>query len=718
MVREAERAREDAAEAFEKGVAFGRIDTEDDETWYIGKVLITNAEREPMVVHWRAPIADPFYKASHDNRHGVVRKRQFDCERNRIQTFHDIVFADLADRVRQLDSPTDAELDELVNVDDALLADLERHRTGEMQDIVQTIRAAQHDIISHELDELLVVQGGPGTGKTAVGLHRVSWLLFNHAKELGPDSVLVVGPNQTFVQYIAKVLPGLGDRQVVQRPIVALGPSNLRVTRDEPPELTRLKGERRMEALISEALKQRIAVPDDGEDDRTGQAVIEATLRGRTTRLPRDAVDARVESLRSRNYSQGRQELRDFLATQLAERVTTDVLAETTDALLERIWPSLTAAALLRELFGSERRLTRAAGSVFSAEEALLLYRRSADRITEEQWSQADIPLLDFADHLITGMVTRFRHVVVDEAQDLSPMQLASLRRRSSNGSMTILGDIAQSTGLWARDSWGTVTDALAQDLPVTTSELEVGYRMTSEIFEFAAQLLPSIAPDLTRPRVVRHGPPPELRHVPDAASLANVSVQAARDHLSRGCSVAVICPSSLRSDLEDAFAQAGVDWGDAVTTLNSPITVVDPAAAKGLEFDAVVVVEPERIVESDPRGGRLLYVAVTRATKLLTVVHHGPAIPTLTAPADVETGIDEIPSQDSDRDLLEVTVEAVDTPDTGGTGRSGGPSGSNRLVASFARTLAAEIRSTIQPEHFEEVLETLLNELLGDDAR
>lgn len=309
------------------------------------------------------------------------------------------------------------------------------------------------------------------------------------------------------------------------------------------------------------------------------------------------------------------------------------------DAATERVWPSLTAQQFLRDLYGSRERLVAAAGDDFTAGDANRLLRAAAPRMADEGWSDEDVALLDEADELINGTGPRYSHIVVDEAQDLTPMQLRSLRRRSKGGSMTIVGDLAQSTGAWARDSWDDVVLALKQELPAKIEELLLGYRVPQQVFTLAAQLLPEAAPLVTQPRVIRVGPAdPDLRQV-DVDDRVSTAVAAARDYAGRGLFVGIICPDSLRDDLVRQLQQAQVVWSDANKgNLSTSLNVIRPEEAKGLEFDAVVVLEPEEIVASSARGLRLLYVAFTRTTRFLTVVHAGALLPlsegTNTAPS------------------------------------------------------------------------------------
>lgn len=318
---------------------------------------------------------------------------------------------------------------------------------------------------------------------------------------------------------------------------------------------------------------------------------------------------------------------------------------------MDRLWPSFTAASFLRELYGSRDRLMGAAGDEFTAREVSLLHRRPADRLSEETWSDADLAVLDEAEHLINSVEARFTHIVVDEAQDLSPMQLRAIARRSANGSMTIVGDIAQSTGHWARDDWDELLDHLPADLPHVREELRYGYRVPRQVFELAAQLLPLAAPTVQAPQIVREGPAEPLIHRIDGDERAAEAVRVAMGHAAHGRSVAIICPASCRPNTERELEARDVAWRAASAgELGPGINLVGPQEAKGLEFDAVVVMEPEDIVAEDDRGHRLLYVALTRTTRYLDIVCVG----------------DPLAMADGDRRSDDPTTDGVDEPSAG----------------------------------------------------
>ncbi|MBU2668247.1 UvrD-helicase domain-containing protein [Actinoplanes bogorensis] len=600
-------------------VAVGRMDDDEGETLYVGYQTIFDDDSEVLVVNWQAPAAARYYTATHADAAGLVMKRSFETNGNTISSYEDVVFRQLAAAVAELEGP-----------DDALLEDLNRDRTGQMHDIVRTIQAAQFDLIRAPLDEMLIIQGGPGTGKTAVALHRVSWLLYNFRDALAPQDVLIVGPNPTFTRYTRTVLPSLGDTSVAQRDIGQFHPA-VRRGRLEDVEVVRLKGDGRMAGLLRRALYDRVGVAPD-------QRPIEAQVDGRPVVFTADEINEFVARSRQTpgTFAQQRQIFRSLMVNTATERARERRLGVRTglDQLIERLWPSFRAPSFLRELFGSRGRLLAAAGETMTDRDITLLHRRPADRIADEVWSDADLPLLDYLDTLINGLDERYRHIVVDEAQDLSPMQLRSIAMRSATGSMTVVGDIAQSTGLWARDDWDDVLAHLPAQLPQRIEELRYGYRVPRQVFEIAAQLLPFAAPDVTAPQVVRDGPAdPVFRH-PDDDSRAGAAVEAAMAHASHGRSVAIICPAVHRWAVEAELTLRDVAWRAASRNeLGQGVNLVSPQEAKGLEFDATVVVEPRDIIAEDERGHRLLYVALTRTTRYLHVV--GP-LPTAEPPSFV----------------------------------------------------------------------------------
>lgn len=623
------------------GVAFGRIDTDDLETFYIGYEPIWDDEVNPLVISWKAPFSQSWYRATHDDPQDLRRKRQFVVDANTIDEIVDSIF----------DETLLAEGYVAPEFRDPLLNELERGRTGSMNDIVQTIQARQDEVMRAPLESLLVVQGGPGTGKTVVALHRAAILLYEHREQLTREGLLVVGPNQAFMRYVEQVLPTLGERAVSQLSIAALSPLRLRSLASDSEPAARLKGDVRMAEVIERAVLDREQVPDG--------ASFEVQAAERRFSLDRGAVEDIVDQNRRAGVSHNaaRDRVRDelaraFSATDRTPGPSTGAAADLERQirtsvdfgnLAERVWPSLTAQALLQDLFTTARRLRRVTAGVLTADEASLLERTPGRKLADEAWSLADLALLDEADWLLNRHVNTYGHIIVDEAQDLSPMQLRVLSRRSLSGSMTLVGDLAQSTGAWTHDSWASVVEHLPDDMPLQEEQLLQGYRVPSQIFDYAARLLPFAAPAVAVPEAMREGPSdPRLLRVDPGAAISEAIV-VTRQFAADGNSVGVILPSDMFATAQEAFTSAGVSVADGRDRVGSGVTLIPAADAKGLEFDAVVVVEPAAIVAEATMGLRILYVALTRATRHLAVVHERP----LPQPLAPEGDIPAVPPDD-----------------------------------------------------------------------
>ncbi len=699
-------------------IAVGSAVRDEGTRFYVGREAIFDGS-DAIVMSWKAPAASPYFEATATDPLGLLSKRNYQLDDNQILDFDDLVFADLDARIRDLDEPT---------IDDALLRDLERTRTGEMRDIVETIQAAQHQLLRADLASLLVVQGGPGTGKTAVALHRVSWLLYNERDTLTDDEVLVVGPSRAFVRYIKTLLPSLGDGDVVQQPIGALGPAS-RNGRQETAELAAMKGELRMQRLLRRAMRDRIGFDGDELPVRVGI---------RIESVPAAEVEDRVALAHDASYSVGRTQFREWLRTRVDPlgRAGSD-FHNVLDNAVDRVYPQLTAQSFLRDLYGSEGRLLRAALDDFSAREVQLLYRKAADRLGDETWTDADIAVLDHADHLINGGPDRqYSHIVVDEAQDLSPMQLASIARRSRNGSMTVLGDIAQSYGPFARDSWDEIVDALRTTVPVRIETLRYGYRVPQQIFAVAARLLRAIAPEIEAPNVVRSGPAdPELLVV-EPEQRRTATLDAIQTHSASGLSVGVIVPVRLFEKVGEALSEAGIAWRDVrVDGQGGSINLLRATDARGLEFDATVVVEPNEIRDEVTAGGRLLYVALTRATHRLTVISTTPIDdlmgiePTAVLPDEIATEAaatetvdpDAAPNTEPVGTDLEPIVDLTDARSHGAS-QAAEPRAPKpelgRLGTRLAVEIADEIAGAIRPEVWDDLIDVLIDELAARRPR
>ena len=619
-------------------LSFGRIDTEEGDSWHIGRRHIEDEDAEPVVVEWRAPVAVPFYRATIDEPLGLTMRRQFVVDGRTIVQMADDLFGEKG-AARASEGPQ-------VRGKDALLAELDRARTGQMIDIVATIQVEQDVVIRAPMPGILCVQGGPGTGKTAIGLHRAAYLLYGN-DALAMSGVLVLGPNRTFLRYIAQVLPSLGEEAVVQTTLEDLVP-DVPVRAVDPPDVARLKGDPRMADVLRRSLLVRRR-PDRVDDD--------LEVRHNLTRVvvERDAILETYETVAARRlpYASGRRTLRDLLARAvyeryagraaagLAEGFQTIFRSMTTSApfrqLVDALWPNVSPPQLVRELVSSKVRLAEAADGILDASEQRLLLRKAGRSLRSEPWAEPDGPLVDEAIELIEGRLRTYGHAVVDEAQDWSPMQARMLARRVPTGSITILGDIAQGTGVWGRDSWDDLLQWLPAPKGIRHEELRLGYRAPARVLAVASRLLPAIAPDLRPTESIRPGrSEPRFIAVDDAAAVARRVVDEVAMLVEDWMSVAVITPSALHTEIDDALeATSGVDVGDAEREgLDHRVTVIAAASVKGLEFDAVVVVEPALIQEDAPNGLRLLYIALTRPTQHLSVIHAMPLPDALSAPS------------------------------------------------------------------------------------
>ncbi len=623
-------------------LAFGRIRTEDAEQWYVGRRHVEDERSRPVVVDWRAPVAAAFYRATAVDPCGLTHRRRFVVEERRLVALLDEALDDP-------DSPAAGGLP------DPLLAELERSRTGQMRDIVATIAAEQDEIIRAPLAELLVVQGGPGTGKTAVGLHRAAFLLFEHRTRLVDRRVLVVGPNPVFLRYIADVLPSLGETAVTQTTVPGLLAARFRVRATDTDDVIRLKGSPVMAEVVRAAVWARIRPLADGLELRSGIYTVRLT-EGDLEQLHKTVQTRRLPA------NQGRDVFRNLVLQEAWRRhsarpgvdpgseplFTGGLRADTRfRTSLDKMWPTLSPAAVVAALLGSPKRMSEAAAGLLTPAEQKLLRRKGTPKVDDTPWTVADLPLLDEAQHLCAGVPATYGHVVVDEAQDLSPMALRMLARRAEGGSMTVLGDLAQATAVDAAGSWDAALDALTAALPgssdraaagtapdvrapgvaVRRTELTVGYRVPAAILDVANRLLPEAAPGVTPARSVRPGgDPPLVLPVAEADLAATVAseISALRERVG---SVAVVAADLRLGDLTAALVAAGIPAGTVGPSGlpgDDAVAVLGPATAKGLEFDAVVVVEPAEIAEAD-NGLRHLYVAMTRAVQHLGIVHTRP---------------------------------------------------------------------------------------------
>ena len=616
-------------------LCFGRIDrepSEGGETFHIGRLAVSDRDQNPLVIDWRAPVAEPFYRATGRQPMGLARRRHFATRGRQLLGLEDELFGEHA-----LDLGEGAGL----QGQGALIAALETARSGRLGDIVATIQGEQDEIIRGPLPGVLVVQGGPGTGKTVVALHRAAYLLYTHRFPLEDQGVLVVGPNRLFLAYIEQVLPSLGEAGV-ELAVLADLIDSVSVRGRDHADVARLKGHEVMTKVIAKAVRDRKRPLR--KNLRIGHGLQTLTLSVDDSRWI--VHEARR---RYRTHNAGRRFVEREVARAMAESSRTpldpaelwrqirrrpEVFAAT-----ETMWPVLTPAQLLHDLFGSKALLRLAAGRDVDLRAIEVLHRERSESVDQVVWTQDDVPLLDEARALLgpkpkrrnddtDDEVRTYGHIVVDEAQDLSPMQLRMLTRRSLNGSMTVVGDIAQSTGAWAHADWNEILSLLPSKREARREELTVGYRIPELNMELAARVLTNAAPDITAPRSVRRGGrPPRLTQVSETAPLGPAVAEAVRAELaSVGTgNVAVIAPASRVDECHRALSEAGIDHGMATERgLSHQVTIVPVGIVKGLELDATVVVDPGGIISEEAQGLRALYVALTRATKHLTVVHPG----------------------------------------------------------------------------------------------
>ncbi|MEU6883986.1 AAA family ATPase [Streptomyces viridosporus] len=678
-----------ALNAVDGSLCFGRIDLSSGTTHHIGRIGLRadDAERTPVLIDWRADVARPFYLATGHTPMGLRRRRHISTEGRRVTALHDEIL-DLGDQTRTgHEDPTG---------DAVLLAALGSARTGRMGDIVRTIQADQDRIIRAPHRGVLVVEGGPGTGKTAVALHRAAYLLYEHRELLARRAVLIVGPNPAFLGYIGEVLPSLGETGVLLATVGELFPG-VRATRRDTPEAAAVKGRAEMADVLAEVVRSRQALPDPVitiEHDREvlmldDGLVNVARERTRATKLPHNAA---------REYFEGH--ILNTLTDMVAERIGTDPydgtnlldpsdITQIRDELAENpevwsavdlLWPRLTPQRLVADFL--------AAPEDFLPEEDAAAIRRPVTR----HWTVSDVPLLDEAAELLgeddrlareraeqerqtqiayaqgvldvsyasrtfefedkeeddpessevlsahdiidaerfaerheeedhrsaaeraaADRTWAFGHIIVDEAQELSPMAWRLLMRRSPTRSMTLVGDPAQTSEAGGVGSWADILAPYVEDRWEHT-RLGVNYRTPAEIMDVAAAVVRAEHPDFEPPGSVRStGVRPWARatdDLPGAVAKAVGELTPAEGRL------AVIAPRELHRAL--AARLDGVEAG-AEPDLTHGVVLLDPRQAKGLEFDSVLVVEPGRYGTSD------LYVALTRATQRLGVLHTGP---------------------------------------------------------------------------------------------
>jgi DNA helicase IV len=612
---------------------FGRTDTLPTdvpaETFHIGRRHVRDDAGDPVVIDWRAPMSRPFYQASAADPQGLARRRRFGFADGELTGYEDERLAG--------DDHESAFLRE----------EIERPRSGPMRDIVATIQPDQDDIVRAPLSESICVQGAPGTGKTAVGLHRAAYLLYTHGGQLARTGVLVVGPNRAFLRYIEQVLPTLGEVDVDQTTVAALT-ARVPVRAEDPPEVAVLKGDVRMAEVLRRALWGEIVKPADS---------IQVPLSGRKYRIPVERLKRYVDDVRRRGRAEDDQQLlhyaagRERLATLLAQDARrqkeeaggspTD--AETTRAarsaevraFCDEVWPARDAAAVVFDLWTQPDRLARAARGILADDEQALLSCTPAPRsIRTAPWTDADAVLVDEVAGLLERTVG-YGHVVLDEAQDLSPMQCRAVARRLAAGSLTVLGDLAQATSPWSPSDWQETLAGLGRPATVVRP-LTRGYRVPGEVLDFANRLLPLIAPDLPAATAVRSEP--GSLTVRPVSTLAGPLTDVVIELAAAPGSIGVVCADDAVAEVVALLSGAGLSVAALTDDADAEarVAVVPATLAKGLEFDAVVVLDPAAIVAAEPRGLHRLYVVLTRAVSALVVLHRGD-LPAPLAAADAD---------------------------------------------------------------------------------
>ncbi|WP_198348258.1 AAA family ATPase [Plantactinospora sp. KBS50] len=592
---------------------FGAADAEHaGHSYHIGRRHVTDDLGEPLVLDWRAPISRSFYRASVKDPQGVAVRRRFGFQYGEITSFED----------EHLDRG-----EELGTASRILTAEIERPRVGPMRDIVATIQPEQDELVRADLDVSVCVQGAPGTGKTAVGLHRAAFLLYQHRERLRRSGVLVVGPNRAFLAYIAGVLPALGEVEVAQACVEDLV-ARVPIRGGDDPAVAAVKHDARMADLLRRALHGRIRRPEepitvsDGSYRwRLGPEVLrrvvdEARREGLPYGVGRERVRARVVSLLQRQAEARRAESPSDAWLRRMGR------SQPVTGFLDAVWPAVTPEGLVFELLADPAALAAAADGLLDDDERdRLRWRRPARTAKATRWSAADAVLIDEAAGLIERLPS-FGHVVVDEAQDLSPMQCRAIARRSEHASITLLGDLAQGTAPWAATDWPSLLAHLGK--PATTVvPLTVGFRVPAAVVAFANRLLPALAVDVPEARSLRRDGALAVRATPDLVAATVAEVRAALAHEG---SVGVIAVDDRGEELRRLLHDAGVATS-TVDEVEAPerVTVVPAGMVKGLEYDHVVVVEPAEIVAAEPRGLHRLYVVLTRAVSRLTVLHTDP---------------------------------------------------------------------------------------------
>lgn len=588
------------------------------EQFYIGRRHVHDAGGDPMVIDWRAPVSQPFYRASKADPQDVALRRRFGYTGGELTAYED----------EHLSDPSEA-----AAVSKLLQQEIERPRVGPMRDIVATIQPEQDEIVRSGLSGSVCVQGGPGTGKTAVGLHRVAYLLYAHRDRLARTGTLVIGPNRSFLHYIEQVLPALGELEVQQATVDDLvAREGLEVRGSDAAETAVVKGDARMAEVLRRAVRSHVTPPTEAL----------MVVRGsRRWRVPAYELEELVTQLLDRDirYGAAREALPQRIAHSVLVRMeqageapddrVQDAVARSAPvkAAVKEMWPPVDPAKLVLRLLSDPDFLAlHAAGVLTADEQKLLLWTKPFRSVKSAKWSAADLVLVDEAADLVERTHS-LGHVVLDEAQDLSPMQYRAVGRRCTTGSATVLGDLAQGTTPWATRSWDEALTHLGKPQAVV-EELTAGFRVPREVIAYASRLLPSISPGLAPVSSVRETPGSlRIEPIAQTAHLTAAVIAACREALTHEGSVGLIAADARIPTLAEALRAADLPYlapGEE-TTAEARLTLVPASLAKGLEYDYVVLDEPAAIVDGEPderTGLRRLYVCLTRAVSGLRVLH------------------------------------------------------------------------------------------------
>jgi DNA helicase IV len=610
--------------AVERGLCFGRIDAKDEARFYIGRIGLFDDGHNPLLIDWRAPVAQPFYRAMSVEPMGVLRRRHIRLTGRTVVAVDD----DILDQAALDDDHTRRSL----IGEAALFASLSADRTGRMSEIVATIQAEQDAIIRAGLPGVLVVQGGPGTGKTVVALHRAAYLLYTHRDQLARRGVLVVGPNATLLRYIEQVLPSLGETEVVLSTIGELLPGVV-ATAAESPEASRIKGSLQMVEVIARAV--RAVRRDRAGHDVTPESLL-TLLWSSPERLTAAAPDLSTAERAALYRRPG------------APWTPADV------ALLDE------AAELLGDTEAAVRQRRRADAERAAADAEHLAYTHevvhsglAAGGLKLDPWDvEPFITLMaertrhrdapgTIAERAAADRTWQFGHVIVDEAQELSPMDWRMVMRRCRGRSMTLVGDLAQAGSDAGVRSWAELLDQYAPGR-WRTAELTVNYRTPAEIMAVADDVLAAIDPAAVPPVSARStGVVPWSRCLPaDRFGRTLLEAVAAEQTRIGDGRLAVIVPRSRYAELTALVSTAlpKVASGSDPALLDASTAILKIDQAKGLEFDSVLIADPGAILRESPRGGSDLYVAVTRATKRLGVIADG-SLPDVLHRMDLKNG-------------------------------------------------------------------------------